>query len=231
MAVSGMREHRVLARDPGRAVHRDADAAAHADAVDQRDIRLRIFGDRLVRARIPRRRTSPSRPVSPAIACSRMARMSPPAQKARSPAPSITTAWTSGSSRHSSGCAAQARIISRSSAFSTSGRSSRIRPTRPSRQTNALYSEHPSPSNGLTPSSDRYKRPEPSEWSAPEQDVRHRATALPTKPRRAQPARDRHQQHEERRETARSAASPFADLQRLPLDLVRSAAGRERRRR
>ena len=39
---------RVLGRDPIRCMHRHADAAAHADAIDQRDIRLRIGRDHQV---------------------------------------------------------------------------------------------------------------------------------------------------------------------------------------
>ena len=91
MAVSGIASSAVSVTTTGRAMHRDADAAAHADAVDQRHPGLaergdatvdRIFlgeegldrggiaGDGLLRA--PRR-------------------TSPPAQKALPPAPSTIT--------------------------------------------------------------------------------------------------------------------------------------------
>ena len=44
------REHGALGHDPVRAVHRDADAAAHGDAVEQRDVGLR----EMVQARVHR---------------------------------------------------------------------------------------------------------------------------------------------------------------------------------
>src|SRR5215470_17216122 len=51
-----------------------------------------------------------------------MRRMSPPAQKARSPAPRRTTAWTSGSRAHSASRGANARYIPSVIAFSAFGR-------------------------------------------------------------------------------------------------------------
>jgi hypothetical protein len=100
-------EHRVLGRDAVRAVHGHADAAAHADAVDQRDIWLGVGRDQQVEAYSSRKNAS-TLVRSPDSWPSRRARMSPPAQKARSPAPSTTTAWTCGSSAKS--CSAPVKV-------------------------------------------------------------------------------------------------------------------------
>ncbi len=40
MPTSGMANWKTVAGDAMRTVHRDADAAAHDDAVDQRDVRI-----------------------------------------------------------------------------------------------------------------------------------------------------------------------------------------------
>ena len=132
-------EHRVLAGDTVGAVDRYADAAAHADAVNQRDIGFwegrrsaveRVF---LGEERVDRRRDCRR-------AGRRSARMSPPAQNARSPAASITTAWMCGSSRHALQRADKPRIIGRSSALSALGRFRVIRPKRPSWRVRTLGS-------------------------------------------------------------------------------------------
>ena len=44
----GHGDQRALGRDAVCAVHRQSDAASHGDAVDERDVRLGVFGDRLV---------------------------------------------------------------------------------------------------------------------------------------------------------------------------------------
>ena len=60
--------------------------------------------------------------ASPAIACSRTRRTSPPAQKARPPAPSTMKSATAGSAAQASSADWKPRIIARSSAFSVFGR-------------------------------------------------------------------------------------------------------------
>src|SRR5262245_5985980 len=62
-----------------------------------------------------------------------MARMSPPAQKARSPSPRSTIALTAGSCSQSSSWRQYARIIGRVSAFSAFGRFSVAMPIAPRR--------------------------------------------------------------------------------------------------
>ncbi len=71
-------------------------------------------------------------PAPPTLALSARKRMSPPAQKPRSPAWSIITAWTASSSRQASSASVISRHMFSVRAPSALGRLSVRRPTAPS---------------------------------------------------------------------------------------------------
>ncbi len=99
------REHEAVAGDAMRAVHRNADAAAHDDAVDQRHVGLAITLDPGVeRVFLAPRTPAPRRSVRRGRD-RRGARMSPPAEKARPPLAVTITRVTAGSLSHSASCA------------------------------------------------------------------------------------------------------------------------------
>ena len=91
------REHRALGHHAVRAVHRDPDAAAHRDAVEQRDVGLGEMVQPRIHRVLDAHRSGPRRRRPRAVSTPCSQRMSPPAQNARSPAPLISTARTSGS--------------------------------------------------------------------------------------------------------------------------------------
>ena len=134
IAVSGMANIACSVATRYGAVHRHADAAAHADAVDQRDIGLRIGRDQqvervfLAEERLDRRCGRRTAGRRAARGCRRR-RRTRGRRRPRSP-----RHGHAGRRASPAAPAVSARIICRSSAFSACGRLSRMRPTRPSRR-------------------------------------------------------------------------------------------------
>jgi len=121
-----------LAGHPDAPMHGNPDAPAHADAVDQRHVRLGYSAMDALSAYSSRKKVSTAA-VSPASTRPRMARMSAPAQKARPPAPSMTTALHRGVVAPAVEGRLDGADHPRSSAFRVFGRLSRRWPMRPSR--------------------------------------------------------------------------------------------------